>query len=74
MSYRLERIERLLKELEYEVVRGIMDNEIDETIMFRFIVPVSRAIDKGIVVCEFKTRPTTHSFMFDDSKSRLKLV
>ena len=28
-NYRLKRIERILEELEYEVVRGIMDNEID---------------------------------------------
>ena len=54
---RMERIERLLHELEYEVTRGIMEHEIDETMGFRFVVPVSRAIPNGIVACEFRTRP-----------------
>lgn len=54
---RMERIERLLRELEYEVTRGIMEREIDEDIGFRFIVPMSQKIPGGIVGCEFRTRP-----------------
>lgn len=54
---RMERITRLLRELEYEVTRGIMKREIDEEMGFRFIVPVSRKIPGGIVGCEFRTRP-----------------
>lgn len=54
---RMERIKRLLRELEYEVTRGIMEREIDEEIGFRFVVPVSRKIPGGIVGCEFRTRP-----------------
>lgn len=57
---RLERIERLLYELEYEVTRGMMDNEIDEEIGFRFYVPISRKISNGVVLCEFRTRPSPH--------------
>ena len=72
-NYRLERIERILEELEYEVVRGIMDNEIDETIMFRFRVPISRHIKDGIVECQFTTRPTLPYFD-DPTKDRLRLV
>jgi hypothetical protein len=60
-TMRKERIERLLRELEYEVTRGIMEHEIDETTTFRFIIPISRAIPKGIVTCEFRTRPA-HSY------------
>jgi len=56
-TMRMERIERLLRELEYEVTRGIMEHEIDEEIGFRFIVPVSRKVPGGIVGCEFRTRP-----------------
>lgn len=56
-NYRMERIERLLKELEYETTRGMMEGEIDESLGFRFIVPVSKQIDKGVVQCEFRTRP-----------------
>ena len=55
---RMERIERLLRELEYEVTRGIMEREIDEEIGFRFVVPNSRKIPSGLVFCEFRTRPT----------------
>lgn len=54
---RMERIERLLRELEYEVTRGIMENEINEEIGFRFIIPISRKIPGGIVGCEFRVRP-----------------
>ncbi len=57
---RLERIERLLDELRYEVTRGMMDGECpDETMIFRFMVPVSKAIPDGMVYCEFRTRPVT---------------
>lgn len=54
---RMERIERLLRELEYEVTRGMMEREIEEEISFRFIIPVSRRVPGGIVGCEFRTRP-----------------
>ena len=60
MNYRLERIERLLHELQYEVERGMLDHEIDETIAYEFIVPLSRAIPNGIVHCKFSTRPITY--------------
>jgi hypothetical protein len=56
-NYREERIERLLKELKYEVTRGIMDGEIDESLGFRFIVPGSKQIPNGVVQCEFRMRP-----------------
>lgn len=56
-TMRMERIERLLRELEYEVTRGIMEREIDEEIGFRFVVPISHKIPGGIVGCEFRTRP-----------------
>lgn len=55
---RLERIERLLRELEYEVTRGMMERDISETIDFKFIVPISKALPGGVVACEFYTRPT----------------
>jgi hypothetical protein len=59
-NYRLERIERLLDELKYEVTRGMMEGELpDETMHFRFMVPISKAIRDGMVICEFRTRPVT---------------
>jgi len=59
-SFRMKRIERLLHELRYEVERGMMEREIDETITFGFYVPFSQAIPNGVVKCEFRTRPVPH--------------
>lgn len=56
-NFRKERIEKLLHELRYEVERGMMERDIDETLTFKFVVPISRAIPNGIVDCEFRTRP-----------------
>lgn len=72
---RIERITRLLKELEYEVTRGIMEHEIDEDIGFRFIIPISKSIPDGQVFCEFRTRPTLRGqFYPGHDEPRLKLV
>src|SRR5262245_26506352 len=56
-DYRHERIVRLLGELRYEIERGMLENEIDESLSFRFYVPISRRIPGGVVRCEFRTRP-----------------
>lgn len=74
---RMERIERLLRELEYEVTRGVMENEVDEDIGFRFIIPISRKIPKGIVCCEFRTRPAQSyeaGYYGTHEASKLRLV
>ncbi len=74
---RMQRITRLLRELEYEVGRGFMEAEIDEQISFRFVIPVSRQIVDGVVDCRFETRPIhRHSMMARDLDlaPRLKLV
>jgi hypothetical protein len=74
-GFRKERIERLLRELRYEVERGMLERDIDETIGFRFYVPISQAIPDGVVFCEFRTRPVPRYTMHpDDLKPRLKLV
>ena len=73
-EYRKERIERLLSELKYEITRGMMDREIDETIGFRFIVPVSSQIPDGVVHCEFITRPVhRHCILMSDVDQPPKL-
>jgi hypothetical protein len=56
-GFRMERIEKLLHELRYEIERGMMEHEIEEEIHYRFYVPVSRQIPKGVVACRFETRP-----------------
>ena len=74
---RMERIDRLLHELEYEITRGILENEINEEIGFRFIVPRSRKIPGGIVGCEFRSRPmlSYEAYYYNGQDGpRLKLV
>ncbi len=56
-NIRKERIERLLKELEYEVTRGMLDGEIEEEMGFIFYVPISKRVHDGVVECRFQTRP-----------------
>ena len=74
---RMERIDRLLNELKYEVTRGFMETEIDETIGFTFIVPVSRQIKNGVVLCQFYTRPVHRDTAMGrsiNSEPRLQVV
>lgn len=74
-NIRMERIEKLLYELRYEVERGMMEREIDETIWFEFFVPISQRIPDGIVHCQFRTRPVPRYAMpFGGIEPRLKIV
>jgi hypothetical protein len=74
-NFRMDRIQRLLQELRYEVERGMLEREIDEDIGYRFIVPISRKINDGVVHCEFRTRPMPRSAMsIDDLQPRLRVV
>lgn len=74
-NVREERIERLLRELEYEVTRGMLEKEIGEEMGFRFYVPISNKIKDGVVFCEFRTRPVPRWNMHpDDLQPRLKIV
>ena len=74
-NFRRERIEKLLHELRYEVERGMMERDIDETMGFRFYVPISQVIQNGVVFCEFRTRPVHRHMMHpDDLQPRLKIV
>lgn len=74
-NYRQERIERLLQELRYEVTRGMMEGEIDETLGFEFLVPISKSIPDGLVCCSFRTRPVMkYDYPWPDAEPRLKIV
>lgn len=74
-NIRQERIERLLRELEYEVTRGMLEKDIEEEMGFRFYVPISNKIKDGVVACEFRTRPVPRYHMHpDDLTPRLKIV
>lgn len=75
-NYRQERIERLLHELRYEVERGMMEGDIDETLCFAFFVPLSKSIPKGVVRCVFQTRPIPHHLAdpCDMASPKLRIV
>ena len=74
-NIRQERIERLLRELEYEVTRGMLEKEIGEEMGFQFYVPISSKIPDGVVSCQFRTRPIHRSNMqHGDMTPRLKIV
>jgi hypothetical protein len=74
-NIRQERIERLLNELRYEIERGMMEGEVDETLSFQFYVPISKQIHDGVVFCRFHTRPVHRGYMDPTHIGpRLKLV
>lgn len=74
-NIRFDRVKRLLEELRYEVARGMMENEIDETLFYRFYVPISKRVADGVVECEFRTRPIQRVMMGPDAiQPRLRLV
>lgn len=74
-GFRMERIDKLLQELRYEITRGMMEQEIDEHISFRFFVPRSVNIPDGVVQCEFRTRPAPRYNMgIEDFEPRLRVV
>lgn len=56
-NYRQERVEGLLRDLRYEIERGMMEGDIDESLGMRWYVPVSKQLPDGVVFCEFRTRP-----------------
>jgi hypothetical protein len=74
INYRQERIERLLNELRYEVERGMMEGELDESLGFQFIVPVSKSMPGGVVLCSFRTRPQFNFLINSDHQPNLRVV
>lgn len=74
-NYRAERIERLFRELKYEVTRGIMEREIDISIGFRFYVPNPDGGDSSPIRCEFRSEPDPYNFYGDETRDpQLKVI
>lgn len=75
-NIRFERIQKLLRELEYEVTRGMLEQEISEEINFSFYVPGSRKIPNGTIFCEFRTGPIQgyKTMNQNNLEPRLKIV
>jgi hypothetical protein len=72
-NFRMERIEKLLEELRYEIERGMVNHEIGEELTYRFYVPISSKIPDGVVLCEFRTRPILRQWA-EPGVPRLKIV
>lgn len=72
-NIRRERIERLLRELEYEITRGIIEREIEPEMGWSRIMPGGPT---GTVIAEFRVRPRCDGeFYFDDRREpRLRVV
>jgi len=73
---RMERIERLLYELKYEITRGVMEREIEEQIGFEFLIPSKRG-GEYMVHCHFRTFVEDMRYTnlrSDNCKPNLKLV
>lgn len=62
-------------ELKYEIETGLIQNEIDEEeLTYKFIFPISKKIPDGVVLCEFKLRPTNkYNVCFNGIKFEPKL-
>jgi hypothetical protein len=70
---KMERIEKLLDELRYEIETGMMHGDVDEHLSYTFIVPTSKNIKHGVVSCRFMTHPTDR-YSAQIEKPRLQLV
>lgn len=72
-NIRRERIERLLRELEYEITRGMMEREIEPEMGWSKIMPGGPT---GTVIAEFRVRPRRDGEMFFDDwqAPRLRVV
>lgn len=70
---RVDRIDRLLRELRYEIERGIMDNEISEQMSYDFVIPMSRTMSNGCVVFQFRLFPTGADYAAGHYRKPVKL-
>jgi len=69
---RRERIERLLRELEYEVTRGVMEREIEPRMGWSKILPGGPT---GYVMARFEVRPSDgNEFTSEPQMPRLYVV
>lgn len=74
-QHRINRIDTLLYELQYEITRGMMENDIDESLLYQFAVPVSRRLPGGVVFCELRTRPVLHYIVPPDvQQPKLRVI
>lgn len=72
-NIRLERIQRLLKELEYEITRGVMDHEIEPEMSYNFVIPYGPA---GRVRLEMRMRPIQRDeyYWVEPNKCTLRVI
>ena len=72
-NIRRERIERLLRDLEYEITRGVMEREIEPEMGWSKILPGGPT---DTVIAEFRVRPRREGEYFYDQQEapRLRVV
>lgn len=71
-NIRRERIERLLRELKYEITRGVMEREIEPRMGMEKIIPGGPT---GYVTFRLDVRPSDgRSFAMQDQMPRLRVV
>jgi hypothetical protein len=56
-KYRMERIERLLKELTYEIGVGIYESQIDHRLQYKQLFPINN-LKYPALLLEFNLRPS----------------
>lgn len=73
-NWRIERVTQLLRELEYEVGRGIMEGDFEsERLSYIFVVPVSREDPEGVVLGRFTTLPVSSRYCLPDFELEAEL-
>lgn len=70
-NIRLERIQRLIKELEYEITRGVMEHEIEPDLHYSFMLPGGPT---GRVAIELHVYPVRREQYFAPDKSTLRAI
>lgn len=66
----------MFAELRYEIEVGMLQGDIEESIAFEWVVPVSKALPEGVVMCSFRSRPMHRQNVFGmgHEQPRLRVV
>jgi hypothetical protein len=73
VSKRRMKIEQLLRDLKEELMEAILHEEIDENFTDVFVIPYSKSIRPGVVVCKIELKPTTDT-LAPSARSPLRVV
>ena len=74
---RLERIERLLKELSYEITRGVMEREIEPHLQYTQLMPLvgyTGGFDAALLTVILRPENSSPAWSLPPSRPRLRVV